>query len=446
MSGQKKAAPPPMYALEEDVEKQVVLASCSEPRFHLAIGRAIDPERLRDPAARMLVAAAHAIASKTGRSPTWSTLPVQHLATLMSQGKVTLDQMIAAKDYLLDAMELPPVHVDDLIAAVLPVIERVLHKEAIVEALDGYKNHAPASQTAAVFDALARLGKATSPIIAPIQSLVASPDFFTDVDKDMLRFGIPELDDAIGGGLEKEALGLIVGGSGAGKSMALAHVAVESMLGGHHVLYVTLELSVVRVTQRLVRNLTDMTKREARIDPLLARTRFGAICSMPGVGKIHVVYAEPLVSSPRDIRGFVDQAMREDPEFDPKVFVTDFMDKMRCNPKASLYEDMLAVADGLRSVAVDADGWAWTASQSDRKSTNRPWLDLDAVADSMNKIRSADLVIAIGRTDEDKATDQIRFSVPKRREGEGAHTRVGPIAWDPEHGRIAVVSDRSYPW
>ncbi len=215
---------------------------------------------------------------------------------------------------------------------------------------------------------------------------------------------------------------------------------------GHHVLYVTLELSVVRVTQRLVRNLTDMTKREARIDPLLARTRFGAICSMPGVGKIHVVYAEPLVSSPRDIRGFVDQAMREDPEFDPKVFVTDFMDKMRCNPKASLYEDMLAVADGLRSVAVDADGWAWTASQSDRKSTNRPWLDLDAVADSMNKIRSADLVIAIGRTDEDKATDQIRFSVPKRREGEGAHTRVGPIAWDPEHGRIAVVSDRSYPW
>jgi hypothetical protein len=442
----KKAAPPPAYALEDDIEHAVVLASCSEPRFHQAIGKAIDPERLRDASAKLLVAAAHAVAAKTGRAPAWSAIPIQHLATLMSQGKVTLDQLNGAKDYLLDAMSLPSVTVDDLISSVVPIIQRVLHKEAIVGALDGYKNNASPSDTAAAFDAVARLGKSAGSTTALIQSIVSDPDFFSAVPADMLRFGIPELDDALGGGLEREALGLIVGGTGAGKSMALAHFAVEAMLCGHHVLYVTLELSPVRVTQRIVRNLIDMTKREAQIDPALARHRFAKVMAMPGMGRIVVVEAPALVTNPRDIRTLSEQAMRSHPGFDPKVFVTDFMDKLRCNPKASLYDDMLAVADGLRSIATDADGWSLTASQSDRKSTGRPWLDLDAIADSMNKVRSADLVVAIGRTEEDQTTGQIRFSVPKRREGEGAYTRIGPIAWDPDHGRITVVSDRVYPW
>lgn len=442
----KKAAPPPVYPFEDEIERAVMLASCCEPRFHGAIGSAIDPERLRHPAAKLLVAAAHAVAKRTGRPPSNPVLVVQHLATLMSFGKVSLDQVDAAKDYLLDAVSATTINVDDLIGAVVPVIQRIRHKEAVVEALDGYKNNAPPGETAAVFDAVSKLGKTTGARVSDIEKLVADPDFFAGDEGDMLRFGIPELDDAIGGGLERKALGLVVGGTGAGKSMALAHVAVEAMLAGEHVMYVTLELSEKRVTQRLVRNLTDMTKREARIDQALARARFRAVTTTPGVGKIRVAYAEPLSTSPRDIARIIEEEMRADPDFDPKVFVTDFMDKLRVNPKASLYDDMLAVADGLRNIAVDADGWMWTASQSDRKSTGRPWLDLDAVADSMNKVRSADLIFAIGRTEEDKEQDQIRISVPKRREGEGAHTRVGPFPWDPERGRIAVVSNRVYPW
>jgi len=441
-----KAAPPPPYALEEDVERAVVLAECGEPRFHSAIGRAMDPDRMRSPEARMLMAAAHAIASKTGNPPSWPALAIQHLTTLSSKGKVTWDQVQACKDYLLEAMAQPLVHADELVASVLPIIQRVRHKEAIVDALDGYKNNASPADTAAAFEAVAKLGKTTGSVMRSIDDIVAQPQFFVDVDKDLLQFGIPELDEAIGGGMEKGSLSLLVGGSGAGKSMALAHVAVEALLLGHHVFYLTLELSEGRVAQRIARNLTDMTRREVRLDPAEARRRYAAVRAMPGAGRFLVGYAEPLVTSPADVRRLVEASARENPGFDPRVIVVDFLDKLRCNPKASLYEDMLACTDGLRSIAVDVDGWAFTASQSDRKSTNRPWLDLDAVADSMNKIRSADAVVAIGRTDDDKAADLIRFCVPKRREGEGAHTRVGPLAWDPERGRITVVSNRTYPW
>lgn len=446
MAGSKKAAPPPPYAFEDDIEQAVVLACCGEPRFYKAIGAALDPDRLRNPSAKMLVAAAHAIAHKTSQPPSWPSLATQHLATLMSQGKVTLDQLEDAKDYMLAALELPAVSTEELIASIVPIVQRVKHKEAIVEALDGFKNNLSPADTAAAFESVAKLGKSAVTTVQMIEDITGAADFFSDKEEEKLRFGVQELDDAIEGGLEKQALGLIVGGSGAGKSMALAHASVEALLDGNDVLYVSLELSVNRVTQRLTRNLLDLTKREIRGDVAFAQKRLALVYATPTIGRFAVAYAEPLVTSPKDIRKIIEDSMRQNPGFNPNVFVVDFMDKLRVNPKASLYEDMLAVADGLRTLAVDFDGWTWTASQSDRKSTNRPWLDLDAVADSMNKIRSADLVIAVGRTEEDKQQDLIRFSIPKRREGEGAHTRVGPIAWDPEHGRIAVVSNRNYPW
>lgn len=441
-----KAAPPPPYQLEDDLEMAIVVASCREPRFHNVVGRYLDPERLRTPAAKMLVASAHAIATKTGQAPSWEAICLQHLQNLSAAGKVTFDQIEACRDYLIDACSLPTVPVDELIASVVPVIQRVLHKEAVVEALDDYKNRHDPANTAAAFDAVAKIGKGGAQTLQEIDFLVQTPTFFTDVDLDMLRFGIPELDDAIDGGMEREALGIIVGASSAGKSMALSHVAVEAMLDGEDVFYVTLELSRARVTQRIVRNLIDMTKREARVDPSMAMQRYNAIRALPGVGKFVVAEAPPLATSPRDIVRLIDQAKRENPGFNPKAFFVDFMDKLRVDSRKALYEDQLAVADGLRGIAVDEKGWMWSASQADRKSTNRPWLDLDAVADSMNKVRSADVVIAIGRTEEDKAADLIRFSVPKRREGEGAHKRIGPIPWDPEHGRIAVISHRTFPW
>lgn len=442
----KEAPRPQVYPFEDDVERAIVVLSCRDPRFYSLIGYAVEADRLRNPAARDLLAAAHAIAKKQGHGPTWTSLAVQHLTTLMSRGKVTLDVVDAAKDYLLDAeMTLPALKAEDVAAQVTPVIQRVRYKEAVQTSVSGLKlGGVDAAQAARMFDTIDKLGRGGGAEGADIGAHLADPDFFKQVSTDLLRFGIPEIDHAIGGGLERKALALLVGGSGSGKSMALAHVAVDSYLQNKHVALVTLELSPKRVTHRILRNIVDMTSREIAIDNALAQSRYATVAAAT-TGTLWVGYAHPLVTSPRDIREMLDRAQQElGVVFD--TFVIDFADKLRVNPKASQYDDQLAVIDGLREIAVDADGWTVTASQSDRKSTNRPWLDLDAVADSMNKIRSADLVMGIGRTEEDKETNQVRFSIPKRREGEGAHTRVGPLAWDPERGRICIVSDRIFPW
>lgn len=441
----KEAPRPVVYPFEPEIEQAIVVFACSVPRFYSLIGHAVEADRLRAPAARDLMAAAHAIAKKQGCGPTWAALAVQHLASLMARGKVTLDAVNAAKDYLIDAeVAMPSVSPEDLSAQVAPVIQRVRFKEAVQASVSGLKaGGVDAAAVSQMFDKIDRLGKGGSDDAVLLDDIVNDPTFLDEADTDLLLFGIPEVDAALGG-MERQALTLLVGGSGAGKSMALGHIAVEAFLAHHHVIYVTLEISPRKFSRRVMRNLTDMTKREMSLDPTLARSRYTAMRATSR-GTLAIAEAHPLVTSPKDLKGVIERSQRtNNVEFD--TFVIDFADKLRVNPKASQYDDQLAVIDGLRDIAVVADGWTVTASQSDRKSTNRPWLDLDAVADSMNKIRSADIVIGLGRTEEDKETEQLRFSIPKRREGEGAHTRVGPIPWDPDRGRICMVTNRVYPW
>jgi len=87
-------------------------------------------------------------------------------------------------------------------------------------------------------------------------------DYFSDVNKRTMeqRFPIPTgwvmMDAEIAGGLAAGELGLILAGTGVGKSMILAHFAAEAIKNGKNVLYYTLELSEKMVGLRIDAKLT----------------------------------------------------------------------------------------------------------------------------------------------------------------------------------------------
>jgi archaellum biogenesis ATPase FlaH len=436
-----------IYPFEPSIELAIALACSSDPRFWSIVGHALDPERLKSTDCKLIVQAVKAFAAATGGGPSRPDIVVQRLVNMKDDGKLSEDHLSAAKDYLMEADLSGAIMAEELAAVVVPIVKRVHYKEAVAATTAAFGKDGNPEDAARLLEKVSQIGlRSTTSLGSSLDQVVNRPGFIkAPADaKAMSGTGIQELDDAIGGGMERRALGLLVGGSGAGKSMALSHITAHSLLDGRDTVLITLELGEDAQTRRLVRNLVDMTSMEMHLAPTLWGERL-KLLKENGLGRLMVAYMEPIVTSPRDIRALVNNYCRNNPGFTPSTFVIDFLDKIRCNQKASLYEDMLAVTDGLRSIAVESDGWVWTASQSDRKSTTRPWLDIDAVADSMNKIRSADVVIGIGRTDEDKTNNMVRFSVPKRREGEGAHTRVGPIPWDPEHGRITIIN-RIYPW
>ncbi len=435
----KEVAAQSVYPFLPEIEQGIAIASCGEQRFWHAVGKEIDPKRLQTKEAQTIVTAVGAM-FKSGTPPRGSLSVAQYLRNQVTSGKLELETMMACKAYLADAEEVS-VTFEELLAVVAPVIQRERHKEVVKVAIEDFSKGRGPDTTIHELERVSKIGVVATTDSGDLATSIMDDAMLVTGNEVKCKTGVEDLDLELDGGLEQGGLGIFVGGSGAGKSLSLAHVAVQALLDLHDVEYITLELSRRMQMRRMVRNLVNMTQREIDLAPAEARRRH----AMLKIGKLDVVYMEPLATSPRDIAAMIKQRMSELPGFNPKVFVVDFMDKVRVNLKASLYEDQLAVADGLRSIGASRDGWTWTASQSNREATHKQWLALDAVADSMNKIRSADMVIGIGRDSDDEENNTVRFSVPKRREGEGANAKVGPLPWDPEHGRIVSVT-RGYPW
>lgn len=451
---------PDPYPLEPAFERLVVLGMMSEPRFHSIVGWAVEADRLPTPPARLLAAATHAIAKKLGAGPTSTAVVIQHLATLSHRGKVSLDDLEAARDYAMEA-ELAVegrLDIDAVVSELAPILRRVKQKEATLGALEDFKREGarPADTAQAFLDA-EKIGVASRRWGATFDQISGASDFFdysklatmpTGVEAvDFELFGEPDpTDPTKTGGLEIGGLSVFVGESGAGKSIWLADVATEALLRGHDIVYWTGELSEKQISRRIYRNLVDMTQREMDSDPPEARRRMSLLRAV-GVGRLFVGYSEPILTSPRDVLVRVREHQREVRGFMPKLWVFDYLEKMRTDPrsKKNSYEELGLVAEQMRAIAADHEGWCFTASQVTRAKSGKAWHDLDSIADSMNIGRVADLVIAIGRTEEDEENNEVRMSIPKRREGEGAHAHLGPFAHDFARGRIVIKSRRN-PW
>jgi hypothetical protein len=439
-------APKGKYPLIRAVELQVALAMVSAPRFHDTIGFALEPDRMPSEDAKLAVDAAQAVARETHRSCPSPTLALQQLRWRVNQGQLTMEEMAGVADLYDLAEDMGGVpDVDSLISAVAPLVKKAKHQAAVEQTISEYGHSADPAEAAERFAEIAALGTRR---VAPGSELLLDQDSIlraaTATVRDPLSTGIMELDAILGGGLERGALGLLLANTGDGKSLELAHIAAEAAFSGHDVAYVTLEISEELVQQRLYCNLTNLTTDEIAKNPQEAARRMGLL-KAKGFGRVLVVYMTPGATTPAMIEAWLKEQERER-AFKPELLIVDYQDKLVSSPNTQKhsYEDQKLVSEGLRNILVERDIWGWTASQAGGRQGRKKKLDLEDVADSMHKARIADLIIAILRTEEDCANGDVRFRVPKRRNGE-AHGEVGPLPMDAAHGRMVAMS-RSEPW
>ena len=83
----------------------------------------------------------------------------------------------------------------------------------------------------------------------------------------------------------------------------------------------------------------------------------------PQIGRFEVVYFTPQVTTTQDVGRWL-RDMKRTKGFDPKLLIFDMGDHFvsKVNSDRPSYEDMRIVYDGMRSLAVEREGWAWTAS------------------------------------------------------------------------------------
>jgi len=217
-------------------------------------------------------------------------------------------------------------------------------------------------------------------------------------------------------------------------SIFLSHIAACAIRNPDLLtVFITLELPKPLILARLFANLFDIPTNNILTDSLDKAKAKAATMKM---GTCVIEEFTPKVTTLEDVRDFVEK-IEADLKRPVDLLVVDYADKLGARKTDdSSYREMSKVYEGLRHFAVEKNMWVWTASQPQRaKEKGRKKLTIDSLADSQEKVRVADMVLAINKKEDGT---QLEFCMLKNRIGI-ADTTAGPLPHEFDMGRIAPI-------
>lgn len=429
------------YGLDPRFEMGAVVAVCKSVTLFAKLGSAMDPAALSSPVATLALKAAQEFAREVGKGPGNLLVVLQRLNRWRDDGKLTQAKVVEVADAF-DAAEDAGVPSDDAVVAELsPILQRRARQAALRGAMEEFARGGDLEKTEKALAKARSIGR-----VADMDGSILGGASFDAIDAlrlmDRMPSGIVELDLLLDGGYPR-GLSLFIGDSGAGKSMALAHSAAEGIYHQMHVGVVTLELPEEVQLARVIANLTG-TPINDLLNGRQQRARDRLTQMLPSLGMLTVRYFAPRATKVDDIFRWVEQREQKvGRKMD--MLVVDYIDKLAGDKEESTYKAQGDIADALRDFALGKGLFCLTASQAKRpggrgggKATG---LDMGDVADSMGKVRVADIVLPIRKDEENQTVD---FFLGKNRLGEGRRG-TGPLPQDQSCGRIVSLT-RSCGW
>jgi replicative DNA helicase len=223
-----------------------------------------------------------------------------------------------------------------------------------------------------------------------------------------------EIDMITKGGLGKRELGVVVAPTGAGKSMALAHLGAMAVVKGKTVVHYTLELADTVVGQRYDSCITGielknlMSMKDSIID---------IIDHIPG--QLIIKEYPTKSASTQTISTHLEKLRQKG--INPDMIIVDYADLLK--PTASgfktqeLRHSLGNTYEELRGIGQIWDIPVWTASQTNRSGLNAEVITMEAISEAFSKCFVADFICSISRTIEDKTENKGRMFVAKNRNG-----------------------------
>lgn len=243
-------------------------------------------------------------------------------------------------------------------------------------------------------------------------------DAYTRVDA-RLPFNIRILNTITGGGLVKKSLSVWLAQSGGGKSLVMTHMAAGFLADSRNVLYITLEMSEEKISERIDANLMDVQIDQldkmgkdrflSKIDSIREKTKGRLYVKEYPQGRAHTGHFRALLSELKTKQNFV-----------PDVILVDYLgicasSTIKLGGSVNTYVYAKAVAEELRALAMEVDLPIITAAQVNRNGYNNSDMDLTDISDSLGIVMTADLILGIIRSEELDAQNQIMMVQMKNR-------------------------------
>jgi replicative DNA helicase len=247
------------------------------------------------------------------------------------------------------------------------------------------------------------------------------------------------LNEALDGGLAHKEMAMVVAPPGVGKSLFLANQAARSVLDGHNVLYVSLEMAEDRVAQRLDSIFTRIQQSELsnRVEDIEERLEIISK-QWEDRGKLMVKEFPTKRLSVTGLRAFLNQ-LKNYEDFSPDVLIVDYLELMKTDKEMAEYQGQERLAQELRGVASEYGCLVWTATQTNREGKKVNIITDAELADSYGKIRVCDLVFSINQTEQEFDKGAARLYLMKSRNGRARF--IVPIGID--YSRLVVSQNKS---
>lgn len=264
-------------------------------------------------------------------------------------------------------------------------------------------------------------------------------NYLEDLEKRLIRqFRKPvpcldRLDEQIGGGLSGGELGVVLSPTGGGKSMMLVKFASTAIQLGKKVVYYSLELAERVIGNRFDACLTDINLKNILDNPDAIRERLEEIRQ---VGGNLIIKEFPTGSATvNTIRNHIKTLEREN--FIPDEIFVDYADIMK--PTSTYVEkrhSLTQIYESLRALSMELNIPIWTASQAGRTAINSARFDLSVISESLGKAQTADVILGLARTDENKREKKAQLIVLKNRNGNDGFEL--PLLFDTSKVFIAI--------
>ena len=271
----------------------------------------------------------------------------------------------------------------------------------------------------------------------------ASP--LSNIDGDMSKenivsipTGISKLDDALGGGLDKGKIGIIIGSMGFGKTSMTTCMAANAATykcdandyQGFKVLQIVFEDShrdinrkyFAKISQVESRKLNESEETAERVKEILRNSKEGEMIN----NNILVMRLNSGEKSASDIRQIIKKKIKEG--FKPDLVIIDYFGCLAPEPgttKGDVTERESATMRKLENMAPELDVAMWIPVQGNRDSITVELVTNDKIGGSIAKNQIAQVVLSIARNQDDVRNNVATIALLKNRSGLAGLTLTG---------------------
>ena len=223
--------------------------------------------------------------------------------------------------------------------------------------------------------------------------------------------GVKELDEVLyHQGWGRKEMSLLMGGAKSTKSFNLTSFAGAAVLNGKNVLLVTLENAKEIQAMRLDAYFSDIGMSDHLKMPHGVESKITALAGSGRIGTLRIREFPTGSFRPKDLERLIDDYKTKSVTFD--LVVIDYMDIMAPDRSYdSEREGSKEIYTKCRGIAFREGFALLSATQTNREGNKAATATATHVAEDFNRVRLADLVISVNRTEDEKKAGKARLYI-----------------------------------